>query len=248
MSEDINNKEVGNRIRSIRKENGMTTDIFGDLFNPPASKGTVSKWENGHYLPNNERLVVIAELGNITVDELLYGSLDDYARRLIDELEEDLKKDDSIKKGAVPLIISDIESRLFPKFFPRDSKDKKSLEEEFTKYRDDSIELWTNSENLDVEIVNRIGRQLSSTINDNLKYFYSDVYEREDDRITSGDKISDRSDEFIKRLHGLDNFNRSYIDSLRFLDDDDMVKELDKIKHYIETLNKLNGSINLNEL
>src|SRR5699024_10996506 len=100
----------------------------------------------------------------------------------------------------------------------RDSKDKESLELEFTKYKEDAIELWTNSENLDFEIVNRIGQQLSSTITDNLKYFYSDFYDNEDNRITSGDKISDRSDEFIKRLHGLDNFNRSYIDSLRFLD------------------------------
>lgn len=74
MSDDINNKEVGNRVRSIRKENGMTTEKFGAEFNPPASKGTVSKWENGHYLPNNERLVRIAELGKISVDELLYGS------------------------------------------------------------------------------------------------------------------------------------------------------------------------------
>ena len=244
----INKKDVGLRIRSIRKGRGMTLDDFGDLLNPPASDSIVSRWERGVSLPSNERTKQIAKEGNISVDELLYGSLDDYARRLLDELEEELREDDSIKKGVIPLIISDVESRLFPKFFPRDPKDKKSLEEEFTKYRDDSIELWTNSDYLDVEIVTRIGRQLSSTINDNLKYFYSDVYEREDDRVTSGDKISDRSDEFIKRLHGLDNFNRSYIDSLRFLDDDDMVKELDKLNRYIETLNNLNGSINLDEL
>lgn len=248
MSEDINNKEVGYRIRSIRKANGMTTDTFGGIFNPPASKGTVSKWENGRYLPNNERLVKIAKEGKITVDELLYGSLDDYARRLLDELEEELQEDESIKKGIIPFIISDIENKMFPRFFPREFKNKESLEEEFTEYKESALKTWTNFDELDVEIVNRIGRQLSSTINDNLKYFYSDVYEREDNRITSGDKISERSDEFIKRLHGLDNFNRSYIDSLRFLDDDDMVKELDKINHYIETLNKLNGSINLNEL
>ena len=83
MSNDINNKEVGNRIRSIRKENGMTTDKLGKIFDPQASKGTVSKWENGHYLPNNERLVRIAELGKISVDELLYGSPKNYFSSII---------------------------------------------------------------------------------------------------------------------------------------------------------------------
>lgn len=241
-------RKIGSKIRDIRKKKKMSMENFGKLFDPPASKGVVSNWENDYNYPNSERLIRIAELGDITVDELLYGSLDDYAQRLLDELEEELQEDESIKKGVIPLIISDIKNKMFPRFFPREFKNKESLEEEFTEYKDSALKTWTNFDELDVEIVNRIGRQLSSTITDNLKYFYSDFYDTEDNRITSGDKISDRSDEFIKRLHGLDNFNRSYIDSLRFLDDDDMVKELDKIKHYIETLNNLNGSINLNEL
>lgn len=231
-------KEIGHKIKEIRQQTNLSMESFGKLFNPPASKGVVSNWENNYNYPNSERLLRIAELGNITVNELLYDSLDDYARRLLEELEDELQEDESIKKGVIPLIISDIERRLFSDFFHSEFKNKESLEEEFTEYKDSALKTWTNFDELDVEIVNRIGRQLSSTINDNLKYFYSDVYEREDDRITSGDKISDRSDEFIKRLHDLDNFNRSYIDSLRFLDDDDMVKELDTIKHYIETLNK----------
>lgn len=70
---DIDKREVGNRIRSIRLALGMTTEDFAKSFTPPASKGTVSKWENGHYLPNNKRLVTIAELKGITVDELLHG-------------------------------------------------------------------------------------------------------------------------------------------------------------------------------
>src|SRR5699024_6024266 len=208
----INKKDVGLRIRSIRKDKGMTLDDFGDLLTPPASDSIVSRWERGVSLPSNERTKQIAKEGNISVDELLHGSLDDYARRLLDELEEELQEDESIKKGTIPFIISDIENKMFPRFFPREFKNKESLEEEFTEYKESALKTWTNFDELDAEIVNRIGRQLSSTINDNLKYFYSDVYEREDNRITSGDKISVRSDEFIKRLHGLDNFNRSYID------------------------------------
>lgn len=65
--------EVGRKIRMIRESKGMTTEAFAEIFEPPASKGTVSKWENGKYLPNNKRLVKIAELGNVSVNDLLYS-------------------------------------------------------------------------------------------------------------------------------------------------------------------------------
>lgn len=74
-----NPNEIGRRIRTIRENLGMTTEAFGDIFDPPASKGTISKWENGKYLPNNQRLVKIAELDNTTVDKLLYGTDSDNA-------------------------------------------------------------------------------------------------------------------------------------------------------------------------
>lgn len=60
---------VGKRIKSIRLRNGMNLEDFGNLF--WVSKSNVSKWENGRQLPNKLRLKKIAELGNITVDELL---------------------------------------------------------------------------------------------------------------------------------------------------------------------------------
>lgn len=71
LETEEHNKAVGRRIREERLKLGLTSDEFGKLFTPPASKGTISKWENGSYLPNNERLKQIANLGNITVDELL---------------------------------------------------------------------------------------------------------------------------------------------------------------------------------
>lgn len=59
------------KIRQIRKNLGLSMEEFGKLFNPPASKGGVSNWENGYNLPNNERLKRIAELGNTSVAEIL---------------------------------------------------------------------------------------------------------------------------------------------------------------------------------
>lgn len=44
---------VGNRIKSIRKEKGLTMEEFGKKLN--TSKGAVNNWETGKNLPNNER-------------------------------------------------------------------------------------------------------------------------------------------------------------------------------------------------
>ena len=69
---DINKTEVRNRIFSIRKSLGLTMKEFGErMGNPVASDSIVSRWEKGISLPSNERLKKIAELGEMSVDELL---------------------------------------------------------------------------------------------------------------------------------------------------------------------------------
>ncbi|MGX7059867.1 helix-turn-helix domain-containing protein [Vagococcus humatus] len=69
---EINKTEVGKRISIIRKSLGKNMDEFGELVSG-ASKSNVSKWENGVSLPSNERLKIIAEIGNTTVENLLHG-------------------------------------------------------------------------------------------------------------------------------------------------------------------------------
>lgn len=71
-----NNYNVGQRIKSIRISHGETMEGFGERFN--TSKGTVNNWEKGRNLPNKNNLKAIAELGGISVDELLYGSPKQY--------------------------------------------------------------------------------------------------------------------------------------------------------------------------
>lgn len=74
---EVDKTVVGRRINSIRKEKGLSMEAFGLLVDN-ASKGLVNNWEKGVNLPNNKRLKIIAELGNLTVSELLYGSIEDY--------------------------------------------------------------------------------------------------------------------------------------------------------------------------
>lgn len=65
----INKKSVGQKIKLIRQTKGMTLEEFGKLFQ--ASKGNVSLWEKGSSLPSNERIKQIAQIGNMSIDELL---------------------------------------------------------------------------------------------------------------------------------------------------------------------------------
>lgn len=81
---EINKSSVGNRIQSIRKQKGLTLEEFGVFFDK-ADKSLVSKWEKGKALPNNHRLKLIAQFGEISVNELLYGSLEEYTHSFLRE-------------------------------------------------------------------------------------------------------------------------------------------------------------------
>lgn len=240
----LNKKQIANRIRNIReKKLGLTMEEFGKLLN--TSKGAVNNWEKEKSLPNKERLKNIAELGETTIEYILYGSLEDYAKDLLAELEKELKEDNSITEKVAASIISDIENRLFPEYFPPNYKDRESLEKQFNEYKKSAMELWKNYKEIDLEIASRIRSQITSDIYGNLEYFYDTTYNKNGEK---GQKVSTRADEIVRRLEKLDRFQRAYIDVFRSLDDKKIVKELDKIDSYTEKLRNLNGTIDLTEL
>lgn len=65
------NNQVGQRIKAIRLEKGMTTKEFGAFIG--ATDSNVTSWEKGRTSPNPERLKIIAELTGMTVQKLLEG-------------------------------------------------------------------------------------------------------------------------------------------------------------------------------
>lgn len=93
MNIEIDPKIVGARIRDIRKRLGMSMSAFAERIDrdeelKKTKSGTVSNWETGKNLPNNERLKKIADLAGISVNELLYGSLENFRYSVINELFE----------------------------------------------------------------------------------------------------------------------------------------------------------------
>lgn len=87
---------VGNKIRSIRMNLGMTQEEFGNLFN--ATRSNVSKWERGSSLPNKTRLKAIADIGNMSVDELLGKDTVTISKDEYNKLLESAQKYENITK------------------------------------------------------------------------------------------------------------------------------------------------------
>lgn len=97
-----NKKLVGKRILRIRLEKGLTLEQFGELIGAskssvsewesgkhlPPAKSIISRWEKGAMLPNSSRLKRVAALGNMTLNELLYGDnkhdIEDLEQRLME--------------------------------------------------------------------------------------------------------------------------------------------------------------------
>lgn len=65
----MNISEIGKNIAFLRKDAGFTQEEFAEKLGISAQ--AVSKWENGHNLPDIENLMLIAELLNVPYSALL---------------------------------------------------------------------------------------------------------------------------------------------------------------------------------
>lgn len=66
----LDREEIGRRIYKIRKENGYTLEEFGQIIGG-VTKASAFAWEHGIHLTKEERLEKIADLGGISLSELL---------------------------------------------------------------------------------------------------------------------------------------------------------------------------------
>ena len=72
----MDQRKVGKFIARLRKERGITQEALGRKLG--VTNKTVSRWENGNYMPDIQLLVPLAEALGVSVNELLSGErLDD---------------------------------------------------------------------------------------------------------------------------------------------------------------------------
>lgn len=114
-TEDI---QIGQRIKHIRSNLKQDQKTFAT--NIGATVSALSNWENGRNKPNDIMLNQIAKLGDITVDELLYGNLDQKILYIITKKKyfftkerlEKFKKEIIALYGDIPIRMDDLESLL----------------------------------------------------------------------------------------------------------------------------------------
>lgn len=63
--------DLGQKIKELRMDKGLTMEEFGKLCN--TEKQTVNNWEKGRNEPSPERLKLIADVAGKSVSELIYG-------------------------------------------------------------------------------------------------------------------------------------------------------------------------------
>ena len=99
MNTTIDKKLIGERIKNIRQQKGMTLEEFGKMFG--ASKRNVRSWEIGKNLPNPERLKTIAKIADISVDTLLYGKMKERISKMLSQIAKTNPKFNSIDVRGV---------------------------------------------------------------------------------------------------------------------------------------------------
>ena len=78
--------DLGQKIKELRMDKGLTMEEFGKLCN--TEKQTVNNWEKGRNEPSLERLKLIAEMAGKSVSEFVYGVPSAHTiRQLIEYLE-----------------------------------------------------------------------------------------------------------------------------------------------------------------
>lgn len=69
----LSSVNLGMRLRKIRKEKRLERDAFGKMFTPKITKWSMDRYENGKDIPNSERLLQYAYLGEVSLSFLVYG-------------------------------------------------------------------------------------------------------------------------------------------------------------------------------
>ena len=94
----MNNTNIGNKIKQLRKEKGYTQEKLGEILN--VSTQSVSKWERKSTYPDISLLPRIATIFGITIDELFSQTVEDDLAKIENML--DSKEDLSlIEEGYI---------------------------------------------------------------------------------------------------------------------------------------------------
>lgn len=67
----MDTKKVGSFLKELRKEKGFTQEQLGEKVG--VSNKTVSRWENGNYLPPVDCLDILSDIYDVSMNEIIAG-------------------------------------------------------------------------------------------------------------------------------------------------------------------------------
>lgn len=63
--------KIGKFIAELRKREGFTQEVLGEKIG--VTNKTISRWENGNYMPDIEMFQILGEVFHVSINELLTG-------------------------------------------------------------------------------------------------------------------------------------------------------------------------------
>ena len=85
---DMDTVKIGKFLNELRKEKGFTQEQLGEKVG--VTNKTVSRWENGNYMPPVECLTLLSDIYGVSINEILSGQRLE-AEKYADAAEDNLK-------------------------------------------------------------------------------------------------------------------------------------------------------------
>lgn len=89
----MDTEKIGKFLAELRREKKLTQEQLGEIVG--VTNKTVSRWENGNYLPPVEMLQALSEYYSVSINEILSGerlSSDEYVEKSEENLKSVLRK------------------------------------------------------------------------------------------------------------------------------------------------------------
>ena len=123
MKEAGGNNKTGLLIKEQRIKMGLSQSMLAEKMH--VSREAVSKWENGHNLPDASIMLQLAEVLNVTVDDLLVGEKKD--NRPVNEV---LKRKNKLTWILIPVIVLAVMCSLVFRTYYLSSNNSINIEQE----------------------------------------------------------------------------------------------------------------------
>ncbi len=123
MKEAVGNNKTGLLIKEQRIKMGLSQSMLAEKMH--VSREAISKWENGHNLPDASIMLQLAEVLNVTVDDLLVGEKKD--NRPVNEV---LKRKNKLTWILIPVIVLAVMCSLVFRTYYLSSNNSINIEQE----------------------------------------------------------------------------------------------------------------------